>query len=214
LVQTGGLKPDLARAKPASAPVLSPGEIIRSARVNVRSIMQKSIKRIDRLLAPASIPQFTLSFDKSSEEVVIHLTVRRDVPLSPDEKLWLERMLSDDLELPVTMTVATMPFVPLLSFEPDQTNLSDQMKQNLIPLREIYRQSRSTTVNIEGVTEREGNQSRKNAAARVREVSEFLTEECHIPSERIQTNIRRGNSPTVRVFLQDDLSPPLQRTNR
>lgn len=213
LVRTGGLKSEVALAKPAPAPTLTHGEVISNARESVRSIVRNSTRRIDRMIAPATIPRFAVSFDNSSEEASIHLTVQRDTRLSSDEQLWLERILSEDLELPVTVTVELIPFVPPLSFEPGQTELTEPMKALLAPLGEIYRQSRTATVNIEGFTERPGTQIRKKAAERVRQVTEFLVAECEIPPEQIHSSIslRRQHSPAVRVSLQSNISPPVPK---
>jgi uncharacterized hydrophobic protein (TIGR00271 family) len=211
LVRTGGLKSELALAKPAPAPTLTHGEVISNARESVRSIVQKSTRRIDRMIAPATIPRFAVSFNNTSEEASIHLTVRRDTPLSSDEQLWLGRILSDDLELPVAVTVELIPFVPPLSYEPGQTKLTEPMKALLAPLGEIYRQSRSATITIEGFAERPGTKSRKNTAERVRQVSAFLVDECRIPSERIRTSVRRQQSPTVRVSLESDIVSPTRK---
>lgn len=214
LVQSGGLKPELARTTPVQAIATPHGEMIRNARESIRSIVRKTVRRIDRMIAPASIPRFAVAFDGASEEVSIHLTLQRDTPLSPDENLWLERILTDDLELPVAMTVESVPFVPLLTFEPGQTDLSEPMKGLQAPLGEIYRQSRSATITVEGFAERPGTQSRKNAAERVRQVSAFLVEEGRIPSERIRTSIslRRQQSPAVRVSLESAIVPPARKS--
>lgn len=208
LVKAGGLRPGAADSAATPASPATPAETIAGLRDSLRSLVQKSVRRIERVIAPETVPSFTVAIDSTTERIAVHLTLRRDAPLSTGEVNWLQGMLAEDLGKDVTLTVEQQPFVPPLSFADGESELSEAMKAALAPLGTIYRQSRAAAVSIEATSGQAGVAARKLAGQRLRLVTALLVTEGQIPAERIDSRIvtTRDGAPTVRVTLQEDVA--------
>jgi uncharacterized hydrophobic protein (TIGR00271 family) len=201
LVQTGGLKPEAARAAPP--PPRPPAEVVRGAGESVRSLVRKSVRRVERIIAPSMVEDFAVAFRDSSEMPILRLTVRRDAPFSEAEIRWLGRMLASELELPVDLAVETVPFFPPLVFAPGKTEISGPMKKTLLSAGEIHRRDPTATLAVEALPERPGARGRKLAQARGEAVVAVLVQEGRIPPERIRLAVgaQRQEPPTVRITV-------------
>lgn len=67
------------------------------------------------------------------------MKIKLDTPVSNDERLWIERMISSDLNLPVNLRIETIPFVPEIVFEKNKTVIPDDMKKTHFVGKGCYR---------------------------------------------------------------------------
>lgn len=202
-VQAGGLKQEIAKpAMPAIAPQKPPGEILRSSGQSVIAVVRQSAAKVDGVIAPSRISDFSVGFSDKSPDVAILLKIRRDTPLSAEQIDWIRRMLVSDLHLPVDLRVETVPFVPPLVFRPNEELLSADMKQQILVIGEIYRQDPAITLRVEASVDRAGRTEKLRAGKRLEQVVEVLVKECGVPRERIRTVMGpKSPQPTVRITV-------------
>jgi uncharacterized hydrophobic protein (TIGR00271 family) len=207
-VQAGGLKEQRPNIPlQASAPALSPGDMIRSAEKSVKTIVRNSFAKIDLVIAPSKVTGFSVTFRDKSDKVSINLTVRRDTPFSSEESLWIGRMLASELNQAVDLTVETVPFLPLLLFNPGDAALSEEIKKELLTIKDIHKQGENIFVSVEAFPEKSGKATISLAKKRSESVAEFLAGECRIPENRISTAIssRRVRQPAIRITVENKL---------
>ena len=124
-VQPGGLKEEVGPLPiPAIAEQKSASDIIRSSRENVITFVRQSSEKIEKIITPSTVSDFSVAFNDKTVGVSIKLKIRKDTRLSKEEIEWLKKMFADNLNLPVDLSVETVPFVPLLVFEKGETSLT------------------------------------------------------------------------------------------
>jgi uncharacterized hydrophobic protein (TIGR00271 family) len=207
-VQAGGLKeqhPEIPLQAPA--PPRSPGEMIGSAEDNVKTVIRNSNEKIDRIIAPSKVTDFSVTFHNKSERVSINLTLRRDTPFSPEESRFINRILSTELNRPIDLTVETVPFLPLLLFKPGDAALSEEIKKELLTIKDIHMQDEYISVSVEAYPEKSGKAGIILAKKRSESVAAFLTGECRIPGNRIVTTVASliQRRPAARVTVVNRL---------
>jgi uncharacterized hydrophobic protein (TIGR00271 family) len=205
-VQPGGLrKVEVQAPIPAIAPPRPPMEVIKASRENAISVVRQSSEKVDKIIAPSSIADFTVSFHDKTFTVSIAMKIRRDTPVSEEERAWIRRMIASELNLPVDLSVETVPFVPLLVFKRGETAISDDMKTGLLAVKEAFKKDPSVRCRVEvypetGLTP----QTRKSLSKRrILSVEEFLQKSCQVPPDRIESSIaaRARREPMVRVLV-------------
>jgi uncharacterized hydrophobic protein (TIGR00271 family) len=209
-VQAGGLKEQLTNIPlQAAAPPRSPGDLLRSAEESVKTIAGQSTGKIERIMAPSKVTDFSVTFHDKPGKVSINLTVLRDTPLSSEESLWISRILASELSRPVDLNVETVPFLPLLQFKPGDTDLSEDIKKELLTIRDIFGRDENITVSVEAYPEKSGKAGIRLAQKRMESVAEFLIKECRIPGNLINTAIgsRRSRQPAVRIIIGNNRLP-------
>ena len=203
-VQAGGLKDSVSRA-PASTIVLqkSPGEVIRSSGENLKSVVRQLTDKVDKIIAPSSVVDFSVGFGDKSPDALMLLKIRRDTPLSEEQILWLKKTLAADLNIPLDLKVESIPFVPLLVFKSGASVLSDEMKKELLTVRDIYAKDPSITLRIESYMEHAGKKEQAIAEKRVEHVMEVLVKECRVPREHITAHYsaRRSRPPALKISV-------------
>ncbi|MEK7845470.1 MAG: TIGR00341 family protein, partial [Nitrospinota bacterium] len=147
-VQPGGLREEIVKPPlmPAIVPPKPPEEIIKTSMADTIKVVKKAAEQIEKIISPSTLEDFYVGFSGKASAVLITLKIRRDEPLSEEAILWLRRMLTDELNLPVELKVETIPFVPPLIFDKNETMLSDEMKNALKIIKEIY--SRETNMYV------------------------------------------------------------------
>jgi uncharacterized hydrophobic protein (TIGR00271 family) len=203
-VRTVGLKEELPKdSAPAITPLKSPGEIVRSSGDSVRSVVRMSSGKIDKIIAPSRVGDFSVSFSGTSPGVNISLKIRRDTPLSDEQILWMKRFLAADLDIPLDLKVETIPFVPLLAFKPGESALTEAMKKDILTLKEVYGEDPAMTLHVEAFPERTGRKEKALADKRLDQIVDLLVKGCGVPRERITTvsgQVKQG-SPAVRISV-------------
>ncbi len=206
-VQPGGLRPVAIKAPaPVIAPIRPPQEVLQTSRESAVSVIRQAAAKAEKIMAPAVITDFVVGFHDKSFVVSLLLKIRRDTPVSEEERLWLTRLFSLDLSLPVELTVETAPFVPPLVFERGKTTLTDSMRTQLLGLREATRSDPGLRCRIEAYPEQGMPAARRAALARVRlaAVEKVVATECGVPAGNIVTKIHsRGDGrPMVKVTVE------------
>ena len=205
-VQPGGLKKVVVEAPaPAIAPPRPPLELIRASRDSAIAVVRQASQRVETIIAPSSIADFSVSFHDKTFTVSIAMKIRRDTPVSDEERSWIRKMISSELNLPVDLSVETVPFVPLLVFKHGETSLSDEMKAALMAIRDAYRKDPSLRCRVEAYPESglAAGKRRGLAGLRIEGVSETLRETGGVPEDHIERVISRQTrrEPVVKVSV-------------
>jgi len=207
-VQPGGLKDE--PIKPTLVPVSiqprQPVEIVRDTRSETIRLLNEQIKKINSVISPATVMEYTFGINSRRPEYPLELQIRSDSPLSEGQAVLLERMIASDLGIPVRLTIHTTPFIPELVFSPGAETLTKGMKKSLFSAKDIFALEPRLRVTITSYPEQSGNRTKNLRAAqeRARAVATYLTETSSIPSDSIETVIARSNStgtPRVKVSL-------------
>jgi uncharacterized hydrophobic protein (TIGR00271 family) len=207
-VQPGGLKEQKVKAvlEPAIAPPKPPAEVIRISREETLAVMRQSTEKIEKMIAPSTVADFTVGFNDKSFAVSVVMKVKRDKPLSEDEVLWLRRILATDLNVPVALSVETVPFVPLLIFQKGETALTPEMKKTILTVKDMYEKNPGMGVTVEAYTGTYDipRKLKKLAEERVKAVADVLVKECGVRPENIQTEViksKKIEAPAVKISL-------------
>lgn len=190
LVQKGGLRTKV-ELGPALAPVpiaaKPPSAVLQDARNDTIGIVRNAVARMNRILAPWEIRDFSAGFSGNSPSVAVSLKLARDAPLSPQEMRLLKGVLADLLDLPAELTVEYIPVLPVLEFEERQAGLSDSMKRELLKIKAFHANSHEIRFEVESSPGGSA-RSRKNDALaneRAKTVIGILTKDFGIPSDRV-----------------------------
>ncbi len=198
-VLPGGLRDE--PIKPTLAPVTvqprQPVEIVREARMETIGLLSDEINKIDAMIAPAKVIEYTFGINSRQPEYPIELQLRSDSPLSQGQTLLLERMIGSDLGIGIRLHVRTSAFIPELLFSPGETALSEEMKKSLLSAKAVFAIAPRLQVTIISYPENSGNMKKnlRSARERAEAISSFLTETCAIPTDRITTVFERSKSP-------------------
>ncbi len=208
-VRAGGLRDDavISPILPAvSHQVAQAGEIIQKSRESSVGAVRKTVEKIERIIVPSTVDDFSLAYQYRTSSVSIVLKIRRDNPLSDGEKHWLSRMLTDELQMPVNLEVETTPFLTPLVFENGGKTLSNEMKDDLAVIKDLYQKTPELNINIISYQVSDSKQEKRHAENRAGAVYACLTEQYGIPSDRIKTTIhkKRGTKPMVRVSIHNE----------
>ena len=191
-VQPGGLRPLAIKSPvPVIAPIRPPQEVLKASRESAVAVIRQSTSKVEKIISPSSIADFVVGFHDKTFTVSILMKIRRDTPVSDEERLWLKRLLSTELDLPVELSVETTPFVPLLVFEPGKTALSDEMRSLLRDIKDAYQSDPALRCSIEAFPE-QGFPLKKQRAlsrARIDAVEKVIMTECSVPRENIETSV-------------------------
>jgi uncharacterized hydrophobic protein (TIGR00271 family) len=235
LVQPGGLKEEVT-AKPA---ITQPKEqqvpqavTISDVRSAVLSAIHGSSGNIAKVISPSEITDFQVGFSEKSPGAEVFLKVKRDTPFTDEETLWLQRLLSGELNMPVDLKVETEPFIAPLVFQGAGTGLSGDMIAALATIGEIYKKDSGITFTIESyAVERPRPKTRairrskaraasaplrkKTAASpgksadpaqlRAQAVKDELVKAYNIPASSIKTVVKKEpgiEAPTVKVLIE------------
>lgn len=192
-VQVGGLKekPVTASILPVIVPPKPPEEVIKSSREGVIGVVKKSVEKIEKIIFPSTVTDFSVGFSDKTSSVSIVLKIKRDEPLTDEAVRWLNRIFTDSLNQAVDLKVEAVPFVPPILFNKGESLLSDKMKTALMAIKEIY--SRDTTLNImiESYPDSSGKKDKILAEERVKAIAVLLSDDYQIPPDRIRAVIHR-----------------------
>jgi uncharacterized hydrophobic protein (TIGR00271 family) len=206
-VQSGGLREE-AVAKPLPPPVppeKPPWEQVRDLQGKVISMVGRSAVKIDGIISPAEIVDFTVTFHENSPILSVFCKVRRDAPFSDAEKLWMQRMLARDLNLQLELRVETTPFVPLLLFKDGESALSDEMKKSILAIKDVYSRDPNMIVQLESFAGKGKKEKRAVFSKRLSGIKEILVKECKVPESRMRIviNDRRSTVASIRISLME-----------
>ncbi|HSB34477.1 MAG TPA: OmpA family protein [Nitrospirota bacterium] len=133
------------------------------------------------------------------------MKIRRDTPVTEEERTLLARLIASELDFPVDLSVETVPFVPVLVFERGDTAVSAEMKNALLAVEEAYRKDPSIRCRIEAYPETGMNPGKRKALSRrrIENVAEILQKTGGLPSDRIEQDINPATrrEPSVKVLV-------------
>jgi uncharacterized hydrophobic protein (TIGR00271 family) len=212
-VQPGGLKPQVARPLvPTIAPPRAAADAIKSARESVIAIVRQSSEKMEKIIAPSTVDDFTVGFHDQTFTVSIAMKIKRDTLIVEEERIWLKRLLESELNLPVDLSIETVPFVPLLHFKRGETVLSETMKTAIRTVQTVYTKDPEVICRIEAFPEAGIARTKQQAFARKRvaALEQYLVDVCKIPRGQITSTIhlKSGRYPTVRISVLTEKKSP------
>lgn len=215
-VQPRGLKLQVANPlAPVVVSSKSPSDLIRSGREGVLAAFRQSSGRIEKIIAPSTITDFTVGFPGRTPGVVIAMKIKRDTPLSGQEQLWLARMFAFELGLPVELNVETEPFVSPLLFRKGEVELTEAMKGDLKVLFAANVSDPTLRLRVESFPESGQARAKQRSLAqqRAEAVSGYLQETGKIPAGRVEIVMpgKSGREPKVVITV---LAAPLELLKR
>jgi uncharacterized hydrophobic protein (TIGR00271 family) len=210
-VQSGGLREE-AIVKPPPPPVQPekpPWEVVRDLQGKVISLVGRSAVKIDRIISPAKILDYSVTFRENSSTLSLYCRIQRDDQFSDAERLWMQRMLAGDLNLPVDLRVETIPFVPLLLFRHGETELSDETAKSILAVRDVYSRDPNIIIRLEAFAGNVRKERNAVLSKRLNGIKEVLVKECKVPEGRVKTviNDRRMQAPAVRLSVLHAVQP-------
>jgi len=99
-VQPGGLKETAVKGPVAviAAQQKTPQELIRNSRADTIAVVRQSAQKIEKIISPSSIEDFSVGFRDKTPDVSISLKIRKDEPLSYNEIQWLKKIFAAPLD--------------------------------------------------------------------------------------------------------------------
>ena len=203
-VQPGGLKDEI--VKPAIQPVVLPPQkpSAEKSGEEIRTIVRQANNRINDIISPSSITGYTVAFNDKAATVSIELGIKRDIKLPEEQKLWLQRIYSEELNLPIELKINMEPFVRPLIFEKGKTSLTADMQKEIIVLKDVFANNRSLFITVNSYPESSLPYRKRIGLAeeRAKTVKAILINECKIAETEITIVIHKRepvNDPTVRI---------------
>jgi uncharacterized hydrophobic protein (TIGR00271 family) len=186
--------------KPVELPVLKvasqPTPQIETSLQIRNKVTQLAIKTENELslaLAPFPVSDVRLTFGEEGA-VQVSATIKRDYPLSNDEQALLSRVVEKSIELPVTLSLTTVPLLPPLQFD-DTGNLSPLSTASLEIIKQFHAEIGSFRLLLESPS--------KNDLAKLSAVKQHLIRNLAIPNEsitiRTTNKLRKTGAVTLRL---------------
>jgi uncharacterized hydrophobic protein (TIGR00271 family) len=204
-VMPGGLMPQEIKTRRVVLPIRPSEEVLQETRNSILPLIRQISAKADEILSPSRIMDFSVAFQDKSPSVLIWLKIQRDSPLSVEESAWLEKFFSTSLNMPVRLRVETVPFVPVLFFEPGSINLTEAMKKDLELLRDAFERNDRILIVLETVAESKPpyRERIRLAQERATVLSAFLSTECRIPPSQIRKTLaaKAAGKPCVKITL-------------
>lgn len=94
----------------------------------VGGMVAKAEHELAAALAPFPVLDTRLTFSEVSKPILVTTTLKRDYPVSDDERLILARQLETTLGVPIVLSVAVTPLLPTLHFTKDGTLTPESVK--------------------------------------------------------------------------------------
>jgi len=94
----------------------------------VKGMVSKAELELAAALAPFPVLETRLAFSGGSKPLLATTTLKRDYPMSDDERLILERQLEKALGVPIVLSVAMTPLLPTLHFTKAGTLTPESVK--------------------------------------------------------------------------------------
>jgi len=204
LVRSGGLKPPLINPSEAQsiAPVMPAGQ--KSADSSVAALVGKTAAEIERVAAPSTVAGLYVGLAPGGAPVPVSLKIRKDAPLTADEKKWLARVVSGSMKEPVDLDVEAVPFFEPLVFRSGSTKMTEKATEALKGAKEIYARDPEVVFRVEAYPGSSEKSGRSLASRRAAAVASVLAEEHGVPADRVVKSVKRASrrSPTVKVSVQ------------
>ncbi|MBZ0158205.1 MAG: DUF389 domain-containing protein [Alphaproteobacteria bacterium] len=210
-VLPGGLKDDPAKPPSvAKAPEAeTPAERFVGAREQVLAFARQVAERIEKITSPSLVADYRAVLHPEKASLMLSITLRRDMPLSEQEKLFLQKMFAAESPFPIELDIERVPFLPALIFRKGETTLSAAMKKDLEVIRDGYRRDPALLVIIEAYSGSAGAPAKDTEAKkRIAALEAVLCGEYGIPAAAIKKYVmkkRASHSSSVRVSLRSPL---------
>jgi len=203
-VVKGGLEKEVIATHPTlTDKPKPPEELMRTSRGDMLAALQIPLRKIEDLISPAQLADYAVGIKKADSRLSIHLKIRRDQPLSGEQIQWLTKIIEADLQSPVALTAETIPYVPTLIYQPGQTDLTEEMKEKLAPLKDVYAREKEIRIEVESGPEASLTYRKRMAAAKQRAdtIVGFLQNRYQIPSSQMKIKITSKAVKTPHVSI-------------
>ncbi|MBW7956500.1 MAG: DUF389 domain-containing protein [Deltaproteobacteria bacterium] len=201
LMQAGGLKPVV----PASIAGLTQPKPDPKKEMEAASLaLGNAVNSAERILSPYRVSEFYLGRKHGSGALQVFMKVRRDSPFTPDEALWLEKLVSEALGAPVALTIETQPLLDPITLPDEKSFASDGLNSALRTVSEILSRQPRLMVRIEArQSSTDSSKTRKKLALqRAEKVKAVLVEKHGIPAGNIVITAAPGKSAAPLVSIK------------
>ena len=163
-------------------------------RNKVTQLAIKAENELSRALAPFPVSDVRLTFGDKEGSVQVSAPIKRDYPVSEDEKALLSRLVEQSLKLPVALSLTTVPLLTPLIFD-DAGALSATSAESLAIIRQLSPVNGTFRFLLESQA--------RNDIKRLSAVKQHLTQNLSVPNESISmrsTNrLRKSGTVTLRI---------------
>ncbi len=187
---------------PSAAPLVrvrTPGETLSDANRDANEVLVQIVPLVSEMLAPATLEDASIVFEKGPHAPTIRLLVRRDIPLAAEEHKFLERYIQEHLQQPVVLKADLTPMVEPLLFERSQVSLSEDHQARLREAGRLFAAGAGPRVSLRSVPESRGRGAL--AAGRLVAARAYLESSCGIPSDRIAGTVAPPDPSGPRLIL-------------
>ena len=195
IVRSGTIEPPtpLSAIIPAVAPA---PETLATLRAKAVARLGEGCREIEAFITPYKISDCSITFSEKNKPIGVTVTIARDYPSDPRELKWLTAVLEKSLGEKLELTVATIPFLPPITFS-DKDVIDDGSRKAMEPLKQIAAQTSDYRIEVERPMANHRSDSRtKN---RTLNLKEYLVKELGIPAQRVETVSGRKDQFRVRV---------------
>ncbi|MEN6374309.1 MAG: TIGR00341 family protein [Smithella sp.] len=204
-VQPGGPATEEVKFTSIIVPPKTPVEVVNDARKGIIPLVRQIAMKVDEMLVSSRIMDFSVALQDKAAMLPIYLKIRRDYPFSGEELAWMEMFFSNSLNMPVRISVETVPFVPVLFFDAKSVTLTEAMKKDLESLKDAFERNERILIFVETVAE-DGvpyNERIHLANKRADRIKAFLSAEYHIPPSQIKKTlaVKAARRPSVKIRL-------------
>lgn len=119
VVTAGSIEPrvELMAPLPASQSTPQHDENAASVQASTSRLLRDARTELETFTAPFTVSGIRLGFAEQPGPAHVSVTLRRDYPLTDDERMLLARLLERRLQVPVSLDVALAPFLPPVTFD-------------------------------------------------------------------------------------------------
>lgn len=201
LMHAGGLK----QAVPAAiAGLTQPRPDPKKEMEAASHALGNAAASVERLLSPYRVSEFYIGRKHGSAGLMAVIKVRRDAPFTPDEALWLEKMVTEALGAPVSLSVETLPLLDPITLADEKSFGSEAFRGALTTVSELHSRQPSFMVRIEAhqFSSDSAKTRKKLALERAEKVKGILVEKHGIPPGNIVTTTVPGRSDAPAVNIR------------
>ncbi|SEM12403.1 TIGR00341 family protein [Syntrophus gentianae] len=193
------------KTKSVAVPPRPSEEIFQETRGSINPLIRRVSAKAEEIISPSRIMDFAVVFQDKAALISLQLKIKRDYPLSREELTWLEKFFSTSLNIPVHLSVETVPFVPNLFFDSESVSLTEAMKKNLEPIKDAFERNDRISIYLETVAEAgvPYKERIRLANERASVIAGFLITEYRIPPSQIRKNIaaKAVRIPSVKILI-------------
>jgi uncharacterized hydrophobic protein (TIGR00271 family) len=137
VVTAGSIEPKagLSTAPSVGQPTAAREESAASVQASTSRLLRDARIELEAFTAPFVVDDIRLGFGEKPGPAHVSIAIRRDYPLTDDERILLARLLERRLQVPVSLRVELVPFLPSVTFD----EKGDPSRESIVALALVKR---------------------------------------------------------------------------